>query len=121
VRGRACYAYDERKHGGPDVFGVFLKSGPAITVQSASLRLHSSCGQGKTIGDAVTGEGGAFFLVQEVTGEENDCVRFEEERDFNMASGTLEAVVVPVAGTPCEGLISVNSVFGHSYGDAGRG
>ena len=118
---RACWAYDDRRHGGPDVFGVFLKSGPRIAVQSAKLTLHSSCGQETTVGDAVTGEGGVFFLVQEMTGKKGDCVRFDSERDFNMASGTLEAVVTPVAGTPCEGVVSLNSLFGHSYADAGRG
>jgi hypothetical protein len=37
-----------------------------------------------------------------------------------MASGKLEAVVTPVAGAPCPSVFAVTSLFGHSYGDAGR-
>ena len=33
----------------------------------------------------------------------------------------MEAVVTPVAGAPCQGIISLSSIFGHSYADAGRG
>ena len=117
---RACWTLDDGHHGGPDVFGVYLTSGPRIAVQSVKLTLRSSCGEQRPIGDAVTGEAGVFFLVQEATGKKGGCRRFKSERDFNMASGTMEAVVTPVAGTACQGILSVNSMFGHSYADGGR-
>jgi hypothetical protein len=117
---RPCWALDDRKHGGPDVFGVFLEGGPPVAVQAASLMLQSSCDGGTSLGDARTSETGAYFLVQEVTGEKGSCERFGSEREFNMASGKLEAVVTLVAGAPCPSVFAVTSLFGHSYGDAGR-
>ena len=117
---RACWAFDQRRHGGPDVFGVILQQGPRVTVQSASLRLRSSCGRETSLHDAVTGDAGAIFLVQDATGKKGSCDRFASERDFTMASGRLEVLIAPVAGSPCGPLLSVDSLFGHSYNDTGR-
>ena len=117
---RSCWTLDDRKHGGPDVFGVFLDNGPPIAVQTASLTLRSSCGEETALGDPRTTETGAYFLVQETTGTIGSCARFGSERTFNMAGGTVEAVVAPVAGAQCQAPIVVTSLFGHSYGDAGR-
>ncbi len=118
---RACWTFDERQHGGPDVFGVYL-SRPPINVESARLTLRTSCGGETTLGRdaALTGEAGAFFLVQEQTGKEGSCRRGGSGRDFNMASGEVEAIVRPVAGAPCEGILSVTAMFGHSYKNTGR-
>jgi hypothetical protein len=118
---RACWFHDEGRHGGPDVFGVYLST-PPVTVESAQLTLQSSCRHETRLSrsDAVTGEAGAFFLVQERTGTKNSCEDRGAGPDFNMASGTVEAVVRVAAGAPCEGLVSVTSLFGHSYGDTGK-
>jgi len=117
---RACFAFEDGRHGGPDVFGVFLQGGPPIAVQSARLTLRTSCGHETTLGEARTSEIGAYFLVQEVTGKKGNCGRFGSEREFNMASGEVEAVVTRVDGAPCRGDFAVTSLFGHSYGNAGR-
>jgi hypothetical protein len=37
-----------------------------------------------------------------------------------MAAGKLEAVVTPAPGAPCPTVFAVTSLFGHSYGEAGR-
>ena len=120
---RACFALEDSRHGGPDVFGVFLEHGPPLAVQSARLTVRTSCGHETILGDAQTSETGAYFLVQEVTGKAGSCERFGRsgsEREFNMASGDVEVVVTPVAGAPCQGTFAVTSLFAHSYGDAGR-
>ena len=117
---RACWAFDKRQHGGPDVFGVILQRGPRFTVQSASLRLRSSCGQETSRHDAVTGDEGVIFLIQDETRKKGSCDRFDSERDFTMASGRVEVLIAPEAGTPCGPLIGVESLFGHSYNDTGR-
>ncbi len=117
---RGCWTFDQGRHGGPDVFGVTLGRGPRITVQSASLRLRSSCGSETWRNDAVTGDEGAFFLVQDATGKNGSCDgRLASERAFSMASGRMEVLVMPVAGSPCGPLLSVDSLFGHSYADTG--
>ena len=114
---RACWFHDKGRHGGPDVFGVYLDS-PPVTVQSATLTLRSSCRQETRLGvdKAVTGEAGAFFLVQDQTGGTCDGAGHE----FNMASGAVEALVRPVPGAPCAGALSVTPLFAHSWGDTGR-
>lgn len=117
---RGCWANDQGRHGGPDVFGVYLQTGPRLTVQSASLRLRSSCGEETSRHDAVTGDEGAFFLVQDATGKKGSCSRFPSERDFTMAAGRVEVLVMPMAGSACGPLLSVDSLFGHSYEDTGR-
>ncbi len=117
---RACFAFEDGRHGGPDVFGVFLRSGPPIAVQSARLTVRTNCGQETSLGDAHTSETGAYFLVQEVTRENESCGRFGSEREFSMASGQIDAVVTPAPGAACERDFAVTSLFGHSYGDAGR-
>jgi hypothetical protein len=120
---RGCFALEGLRHGGPDVFGVFLESGPPVAVQTAKLTLRTSCGQETILSDARTSETGAYFLVQETTAKEGSCERFGRSgsgREFNMASGDVEAVVTPAAGAPCEGRLAVTSLFGHSYGDAGH-
>ena len=119
---RACFAFDERRHGGPDVFGVYLDR-PPVKVESAKLILRGSCESVTTLGrdEAVTGEAGAFFLVQDRTDKSGDCDRGGEPgREFNMASGEIEVLVRPVEGAPCEGTVSVTPLFAHSYRNTGR-
>jgi hypothetical protein len=117
---RACFALENRRHGGPDVFGVFLENGPALAVQTARLTLHTSCDRQTILSDARTSETGGYFLVQEATGPKGSCERFGTEREFNMASGELEVVVTQVAGATCQATFAVTALFGHSSGDAGR-
>jgi len=115
---RACWTSDDRHHGGPDVFGVYWRSGPRFTGLSKRLTLRSSCGKQNTVNDAVIGEEGIFFLVQDKTDEDEGCG--SPSRDFNMAEGHLEVIVTPSTGPPCPTIFPLSALFAHSWGDTGR-
>jgi hypothetical protein len=116
---QACWVYDNDRHGGPDVFGLMVQ-GRHFRVLSARLTLTTNCGSQNNLTDGRTSDTGVYFLVQDTTAKNGGCWNGKAAREFNMAAGELVVTVQPAADSSCQGIIGVESVFGHSSGDAGR-
>jgi hypothetical protein len=56
-----CWLKDRDRHGGPDVFGVFL--GEPVSLRSSKLTLVSNCGRRRVEQNGQRQDDGAVFLV----------------------------------------------------------
>jgi hypothetical protein len=111
--------YDDDRHGGPDVFGLFVQQ-RHFRVLSARLTLTTNCGTQNNLTDGHTDDMGVYFLVQDQTAKNDSCWNGKSAREFNMAAGELVLTVQPAADSSCHGIMGVEALFGHSRGDAGR-